>query len=199
MGLKVGYARVSTVGQNLEVQLTRLKECDRIYKEKVSAGSTKNRPELQNALDFVREDDVFFVTKLDRLARSVIDLSHIVQLLEEKKVDLVVVDQGIDTTTIYGKLQFHILAAIGEFERGLIRERSNEGRQRAIEQGVIFGARAKLSDQEIEELVNDFELTELSRRELAKLYGISRSTLYRLYAEYKQELERGLEIELVYE
>ena len=199
MGLSVGYARVSTVGQNLDVQLNRLAECDRIYKEKVSAGSTKNRPELLKALDFVREDDVFIVTKLDRLARSVIDLSHIVQRLEEKKVDLVVIDQGIDTTNIYGKLQFHILAAIGEFERGLIRERSREGRQRAIDQGVIFGARPKLTDQEIEDLVIDYETPGLSRRELAKRYGISKSTLYRTYADYKQELERGLEIEIVFE
>ena len=199
MGLKVGYARVSTVGQKLDVQLDRLAECDRIYREKVSAGSTKNRPELQKALDFVREEDVFFVTKLDRLARSVIDLSHIVQRLEEKKVDLIVVDQGIDTTTIYGKLQFHILAAIGEFERGLIRERSREGRQRAIDQGVVFGARPKLTEQEIDALVADFEIAASSRSELANLYGISKSTLYRIYAEYKQELERGFEIELVCE
>jgi hypothetical protein len=70
---------------------------------------------LKNALDFVREEDVFVVTKLDRLARSVVDLSLIVQRLEEKNVDLVVMDQGIDTTTIYGRLQFNILAAIGEF------------------------------------------------------------------------------------
>ena len=115
MGMKVGYARVSTSGQKLDLQLDRLADCDRIYREKVSAASAKNRPELKNALDFVREEDVFVVTKLDRLARSVVDLSNIVQRLEEKKVDLVVLDQGIDTTTIYGKLQFNILAAIGEF------------------------------------------------------------------------------------
>ena len=131
MGMRVGYARVSTIGQKLDVQLDHLSECDRIYREKASASSTKNRPELKNALDFVREEDVFVVTKLDRLARSVVDLSNIIQLLEEKNVDLVVLDQGIDTTSIYGKLQFNILASIGEFERGLITERSLEGRQKA--------------------------------------------------------------------
>ncbi len=131
MGMRVGYARVSTVGQKLDVQLDHLADCDRIYREKVSASSTKNKPELKNALDFVREEDVFVVTKLDRLARSVVDLSNIIQLLEEKNVDLVVLDQGIDTTTIYGKLQFNILASIGEFERGLITERSLEGRMKA--------------------------------------------------------------------
>ena len=183
MGMKVGYARVSTSGQNLDIQLDRLVECDRIYREKVSAGSTKNRPELKNALDFVREEDVFMVTKLDRLARSVVDLSNIVQRLEEKKVDLVVLDQGIDTTTIYGKLQFNILAAIGEFERGLIRERSREGREKAKARGVRFGARPKLTPDEILSLVQDFGTPGLSKRELAELYGISISSVYRLYSE----------------
>jgi DNA invertase Pin-like site-specific DNA recombinase len=97
MGMRVGYARVSTVGQKLDVQLDHLAGCDRIYREKASASLTKNRAELKNALDFVREEDVFAVTKLDRLARSVVDLSNVIQLIEEKKVDLVVLDQGIDT------------------------------------------------------------------------------------------------------
>ena len=127
-GMRIGYARVSSSGQRLDVQLDRLSDCDRVFHEKVSGKSTKGRPELQSALDFVREGDVFVVTKLDRLARSVVDLAGIVQKLETKKVDLVVLDQGIDTTTMYGRLQFNILAAIGEFEREMIKERSTEGR-----------------------------------------------------------------------
>lgn len=187
MGMKVGYARVSTSGQNLDVQMERLADCDRIYREKASAGSTKNRPELKSALDFVREDDVFVVTKLDRIARSVVDLSLIVQHLENKKVDLVVLDQGIDTTTIYGKLQFNILAAIGEFERGIIRERSREGREKAKERGVRFGARPKLSPENIEMLLQDFETPELSKAEIGRIYGISVSSVYRLYYENKDQ------------
>jgi len=183
MGMKVGYARVSTSGQKLDLQLDRLGDCDRIYREKASASSAKNRPELKNALDFVREEDIFVVTKLDRLARSVVDLSNIVQRLEEKNVDLVVLDQGIDTTTIYGKLQFNILAAIGEFERGLIRERSREGREKAKERGVKFGARPKLDSDEIQSLVQDFNTPGLSKRDLAEVYGISISSVYRLYSE----------------
>jgi len=84
MGMRVGYARGSTVGQKLDVQLDHLADCDRIYREKVSASSTKNRPELKNALDFVREEDVFVVTKLDRLVRSVVDLSNIINCLRKK-------------------------------------------------------------------------------------------------------------------
>lgn len=108
MGMRVGYARVSTVGQKLDVQLDRLSDCDCIFKEKASAASTAKRPEFKNALDFVRDGDIFVVTKLDRLARSVVDLSNIVQLLEEKDVDLVVPDQGINTTSIYGSVSYKL-------------------------------------------------------------------------------------------
>jgi len=96
--MKVGYARVSTTGQKLDVQLDRLANCDRVYHEKMSASSAHNRPEFQKALDFVRDEDVFIVTELDRLARSVVDLSEIVKMLLKKNVDLMVLDQGIDTT-----------------------------------------------------------------------------------------------------
>ena len=120
MGMRVGYAWVSTVEQKLEVKMDHLADSDRIFREKASASSTKNRPEPKNALDFIREEDVFVVTKLDRLARSVVDLSIIVQRLEEKSVDLVVMDQGIDTTTIYGKLQMKLPAASYGVSRGLI-------------------------------------------------------------------------------
>ena len=185
-GMRVGYARASSVGQKLDVQLDRLSDSDRVFKEKVSASSAEKRTELKKALDFVCEGDVFMVTKLDRLARSVVDLSNIVRFLEEKDVGLVVLDQGIDTTTIYGKLQLNILGAIGEFERGLIRERSMEGRMRAIAKGVRFGVRAKLSDDEIQEMVRLFETDELSKTDIGEIFDISRSSVYRLYADYKE-------------
>lgn len=185
-GMRIVYARVSSSGQKLDVQLDRLADCDRIFHEKVSAASAKNRPELQKALDFVRVEDVFVVTKLDRLARSVVDLAGIVQKLEAKKVDLVVLDQGIDTTTMYGRLQFNILAAIGEFERELIKERSMEGRIKAIARGVKFGAKPKLTKQELVDLIRDFEAPGCSKTEIAEHYGLSRSSVYRLYSVNRQ-------------
>jgi DNA invertase Pin-like site-specific DNA recombinase len=188
MVMKVGYARVSTVVQKLDVQMDHWADCDRIFRERASTSSTKNRPELKNALDFVREEDIFVVTKLDRFARSVAYLSIIVQRLEEKNVDLVVIDQGIDTTTIYGKLQFNILAAIGEFERGLIRERSLEGREKAKARGVVFGARPKRTSHKIIEILNDYETPGCSKREFAEHYGISISSVYRLYYEHREAL-----------
>jgi DNA invertase Pin-like site-specific DNA recombinase len=188
-GMRIGYARVSSSGQKLDVQLDRLADCDRIFHEKVSGKSTKGRPELKNALDFVRVGDVFVVTKLDRLARSVVDLSGIVQMLEAKQVDLVVLDQGIDTTTMYCRLQFNILAAIGEFERELIRERSMEGREKAKARGVKFGAKPKLTKKEIQDLIKDFEAPGCSKKEIAKHYGIAKSTVYKLYAENRQRAD----------
>jgi DNA invertase Pin-like site-specific DNA recombinase len=176
---------VSSAGQKLDVQLDRLADCDRVFHEKASGRSAKGRLELQNALDFVRDKDVFVVTRLDRLARSVVDLAGIVQKLESKNVDLVVLDQGIDTTTMYGRLQFNILAAIGEFERELIRERSMEGRAKAIARGVKFGAKPKLTKAELAELVRDFEAPGCSKVEIAEHYGISRSSVYRLYMEHR--------------
>jgi len=140
------------------------------------------------ALDFVRDEDVFVVTKLDRLARSVIDLSTIVKRLEEKHVDFIVLDQGIDTTTIYGRLQFNILASIGEFERGLIRERSRERREKAISGGVKFGAKPKLSKAETDQLIRDFDAPGCSKVEIAEHYGLSRSSVYRLYEENRQKM-----------
>ena len=142
-GMRVGYARVSTAGQKLDLQLERLADCDRVFHEKVSGKSTRNRPELQNALDFVRDGDVFVVTKLDRLARSVVDLANIVQKFEVKNVDLVVLDQGIDTTSIYGRLQFNILAAIGEFERGIILGALIRGQNARPGQGCQIWSQAK--------------------------------------------------------
>ena len=93
MGMRIGYARVSSRGQKLDIQFDRLADCDRVFYEKASGATAKDRPELQKALDYVRDEDVFVVTKLDRLARSVVDLANIVKRFQKKNVDLVVLDQ----------------------------------------------------------------------------------------------------------
>ena len=180
MTQRIGYARVSTTGQSLDIQLEKLTGCDKIYKEKVSAASKNGRPELKSALDYIREGDLFVVSRLDRLARSVTDLAEIVRVLETKKVDLVVLDQAIDTTTPAGRLLFHILGAIAEFERELIRERAMEGRARAKAEGVKFGARPKLNKNQLEAFQTEFIAPGTSKKKIAERYGISRSTAYRL-------------------
>ena len=116
VGQRVGYARVSTSGQHLGLQLEKLSDCDRIFQEKASGGKGVSRPALKEALAYARGGDVFVVTKLDRLARSVHDLMQITQTLQDKNCDLQVLDQELDTSTPNGRLVFHVLAVIGEFE-----------------------------------------------------------------------------------
>lgn len=120
------------------------------------------------------------MTRLDRLARSVADLTELVSQFEQKQVDFIVLDQQIDTSTPTGRLMFHVLAAIGEFERELIRERSAEGMARAKANGVKFGVRPKLKKRQIAELRQEFAAHEIERSELARRYGIGTTTLYRL-------------------
>lgn len=114
--------------------------CDKIFEEKKSGASRRERAALAQALTFVREGDQLVITRLDRLARSVLDLSQITAEIAAKKVDLIVLDQAIDTCSPTGRLLFHMLGAIGEFERDLIRERAADGIARAKAAGVKFGA-----------------------------------------------------------
>lgn len=127
------------------------------------------------------------MTRLDRLARSVLDLAQITTEIAAKKVDLVVLDQSIDTGTPTGRLLFHMLAAIGEFERDLIKERAADGIARAKAKGVKFGAKSKLSAEQIAALRNAFANPETDRKKLARDYGIGRATLYRICSESRRE------------
>jgi DNA invertase Pin-like site-specific DNA recombinase len=181
--MRVGYARVSTEGQSLESQLEALAKdgCERVFEEKASGKDATNRPQLKMALDYVREGDVLVVTKLDRLARSMYDLSQTSKVLREKGVGLKVIDQPeIDTTSAIGELLFNVIGAIAVFERSLIVERTAEGRAKAKAKGVKFGAKAKLSEEEVSQLKEELPTWEGSMRELAAKYGISRASLYRL-------------------
>ncbi|MES9964831.1 MAG: recombinase family protein [Candidatus Sedimenticola sp. 20ELBAFRAG] len=176
----IGYARVSSVGQSLEVQNEKLKEygCTKIYKEKRS-GTTANRPELKNCIDYVRDGDVLVITKLDRLARSTLDLHKIIEELNQKKVGFKVLDQSIDTTTKEGKLMFSMLAAVAEFETALRSERQMEGIKKAKNLGVAFGRKAKLTDEQVQEMRSKRESGVLIK-DLMNEYGISKASVYRL-------------------
>lgn len=179
--MKVGYGRVSTTGQSLELQQQKLEQvgCERIYMEKKSGSTQAGRVELKQALAFCREGDVLVVTKLDRLARSLNDLLTITKTLEQKNVGLIILDQNIDTTTPQGKLMFQMVGAFGEFERALINERAAEGREKAKQQGVKFGRKPTLSDEKVESLKEAFNRG-VDKKELMQEYGISRATMYRL-------------------
>ncbi|MGL4184741.1 MAG: recombinase family protein [Thiotrichaceae bacterium] len=181
--MKIGYARVSTTGQDYETQLTKLKAegCEKIFSEKQSGKSTESRVQLKAALEFCREGDTLIITKLDRLARSMGDLWQIVRELDTKGVGFKVLDQaGMDTTTPTGKLMFNILGSIAEFERDLINARTEEGRKAAKAKGVQFGRKAKLGDEQMEAVRDDVKAGILSMEAIGEKHGISRKTVYRI-------------------
>jgi DNA invertase Pin-like site-specific DNA recombinase len=140
----VGYARVSSTGQDLSVQLEKLKGCDKVFKEKRS-GVDAGRPELKRCLEYLREGDALLVTKIDRLARSTSDLYRIVSQLAEKGVEFKVLDDpSIDTSSRTGKLVMGVLALIAEFENDIRRERQMDGIKKARERGTRFGRKPLL-------------------------------------------------------
>lgn len=181
----IGYARVSSVGQKLDVQLDKLRAagCERVYQEKRSGATASKRPELTQALDYVRDGDTFVVTKLDRLARSVADLAAIANQLDRKGVFLRILDQQIDTSTSEGRLMFHMLGAFAEFERDIRAERQADGIAKAKENGVKFGRSVKLTDSQKNEIRQRVADSNISKTELAREYGIGRATLYRILGE----------------
>lgn len=194
--MKIGYARVSSTGQDYQTQLEKLQAtgCEKIFHEKQSGKSADDRAQLQAALEFAREGDVFVITKLDRLARSMNDLTSITSELQKKGVGFVVTDQQIDTTTPTGKLLFNILGSLAEFERDLINARCEEGRKAAKSKGVQFGRKPKMTDEQLEALKSDVKEGALSMQAIADKYGIARNSVYRLAgskADYLDTLRAG--------
>ena len=177
---KIGYARVSSTGQSLEVQLDKLSQvgCDKIYHEKQS-GKTAARPEFQKCMNYLREGDTLVITRLDRLARSVIHLSQVAERFQAENIDLVVIDQSIDTATPTGRLMFNMLAAIAEFETDLRSERQLEGIAKAKEHGVKFGRPTKRTAERDLEIYNKREKG-ISIGFLAKEYDLGSATIYRI-------------------
>jgi DNA invertase Pin-like site-specific DNA recombinase len=174
----VGYARVSSLGQDLAVQLEKLKGCDKVFKEKRS-GIDAGRPELKACLDYLRDSDTLLVTKLDRLARSTPDLYRIVSQLTERGIAFKVVDDpSINTSTRTGKLIMGILALIAEFENDIRRERQQDGINKAKAEGVRFGPKPLLTlevVQKIKELRSDgATVPEIMRR-----MKLSKASVYR--------------------
>jgi DNA invertase Pin-like site-specific DNA recombinase len=173
----VGYARVSSVGQSLEVQLDKLKGCDKLYQEKKS-GATGKRTQLEMCLEYVREGDTLVVTRLDRLARSTLHLCQIADELKRKSVNLQVLDQNIDTSDATGRLLFNMLGAIAQFETEIRAERQMDGIQKAKERGIKFGRDRSLTPAQITELKQRRKQGVLIKTLMAD-YNISKATVYR--------------------
>lgn len=183
-GQLIGYARVSTQGQDLAQQRETLSSmgCQRIFEEKVS-GAKRDRPELGRLLDHLRTGDVVTVTRLDRLARSTNDLLHIAERINDSGAGLrSLAEPWADTTSPAGRMVLTIFAGIADFERSLIGERTSAGRAAALARGVRFGPRPTLS---AEQIVHARRLIEEEGRpvtEAARILNVHRATLYRALA-----------------
>ncbi|MCK6256804.1 recombinase family protein [Fictibacillus sp. KIGAM418] len=177
--MKIGYARVSTLDQSLDMQMDALKAagCDRVFTEHAS-GAQDDRPELQRALDILRPGDVFVVWKLDRLARSTKKLITVAEQLEAAGVELVSIQDRIDTTTAIGKAMFRMIGVIAELERDMIRERTQAGLAAARARGRM-GGRPKADQRKIDQSIALYDTQKYTVNEICDLTGISRSLLYR--------------------
>lgn len=188
--MKVGYARVSSQGQNLETQIEILKKagCEKIFQEKKSGKSSNNRIEFQSALDFVRDGDILMVTRLDRFARGNIDLYKNLEILQNKKVELKATNQDFDTTSSYGRAMFGVIATMAEFEIDLKAERQAEGIKNAQARGVKFGAKPKMTIEQVQEAESLQKTGKKTNQQIADYFGVGRSTLLRYLANYKKSL-----------
>ena len=185
--MKIGYARVSTHEQNLDLQLNELKKagCDRIFHDKIS-GVKSDRPELKKALELLAEGDTLVVWKLDRLARSLKHLIEIVNDLEDRQIGFTSLTESVDTTTNGGKLIFHIFGALAEFERGLIVERTKAGLKAARARGKLGGRPRKLINGKKDLLFKLYDEGEMSINEICETLSISRQSLYNYLNARKQ-------------
>ena len=182
---KIGYARTSTVDQNLDAQIEALTAagCGMVRKEQRSGATLDGRPELKTILDFIHPGETLVVTRIDRLARSMQDLQTIVRRLKEKDAHLAATEQPVDTSTAAGKAFFDMLGVFAEFETNLRRERQAEGIKVAKSKGVYRGRSPKIDMSAIQaKLMEGCSPTEISRE-----MGVSRGTVYKAKAQMALE------------
>jgi DNA invertase Pin-like site-specific DNA recombinase len=177
---KIGYARVSSISQNLDAQIQSLKDsgCEKIFKEKTT-GTNTNRPQFKSLMKFLREGDILYITRLDRLARNTRDLLNIKHELEERSIGLVVVEQNIDTTNPMGKLLFGVLSIFAEFDLDLKKENQREGIAIAKESGTKFGRKKICTEEQVLE-IKRLRADGVIIKELMAQYKVSKASVYRM-------------------
>lgn len=181
MNQRIGYARVSTDDQNLDLQRDALNRsgCAKIYQETAS-GKAVGRPELEQCRKALRPGDTLVVWRLDRVGRSLPDLVQIVAELEQQGIGFESLSERIETGGAAGKLVFHVFAALAEFERNLIRERTHAGLAAARARGRAGGRKPKLDAQQIHEINRLMTDPNVSVNQIAKRYKVSRTTIYKV-------------------
>lgn len=180
MNQRIGYARVSTDDQHLDLQRDALRQarCGVVYEEAVSGKNTA-RPEFEQCRNALRAGDTLVVWRLDRLGRSLSDLLQIVTELEQGSIGFESLTEKIETGSPAGKLIFHIFAALAEFDRGLIRERTQAGLAAARARGRAGGRKPKLGEQRVREIKALLRDPDIQVTEVARRYGVSRTTIYK--------------------
>ncbi|MES2062577.1 MAG: recombinase family protein [Bacteroidota bacterium] len=195
----IGYARVSTQDQNLDLQLTALADfgCAKVFQEKVSGKNTE-RPELKKLLAQLRAGDSVVVWKLDRLGRSIQDLISLVELFKSNDVNFVSITDSIDTSTAMGRFTFNIFASLAQFEREIIRERTNAGLSAARARGRKGGRPSGLSKEKIKDAEQIKILFDAGRNieDIKKTFKVSQATIYR-YVKLINERDAQAETQLV--
>jgi DNA invertase Pin-like site-specific DNA recombinase len=178
--MKIGYARISTADQSLELQVDALKltGCHKVFTD-VASGSKSSRPGLDKALEYIRVGDTLVVWKLDRLGRSLKHLIEVVDSLAHKGIHFASVQENLDTSTSSGKLLFHIFGAIAEFERGLIQERTQAGLQAARARGRMGGRPKKMTPAKIKQAQILAADPSMTVGEICQALEISRDTYHR--------------------
>lgn len=178
--MRIGYARVSTVDQNLELQTDALEKagCEKIFTDQAS-GARDDRKGMIDAIEFCRKGDSLVVWKLDRLGRSLKHLIETINLLHEKKVGFISLQENIDTTTSGGKLVFHLFGALAEFERELIRERTNAGLASARSRGRMGGRPKAMNTKQLRIAKTMLKDPNTTIKEVCETLQVSKTTLYR--------------------
>lgn len=182
--MKIGYARVSTADQNLDLQTDALKEagCEKIFTDHGVSGAKAERPGLDKALDHIRKKDVLVIWKLDRLGRSLSHLLSIVEDLKQRGAHFASVQDGFDTSTASGKMVFSVIGAMAEYERNLTRERTMAGLASARARGRKGGRPKQLDESSVKVAIALANADELTINEICKQVECSRSTYYRQIA-----------------
>lgn len=189
----IGYARVSTKEQNLDMQIAALRKAgckdENIYQEKQSGKSRNGRTELKAMLEAVKPGDTLVVWRLDRLGRSTRDLIELIGELDSQGVGFISLNENIDTTSAQGKLIFTVFSALAEFERNIISERTKAGLDAARARGRVGGRRPKLNKEQKAEIIKAYEANMVTNRRLAEMYDVSLRTIGNVLSEHKKTKE----------
>ncbi len=182
MAMKIGYARVSTEEQNLDLQLNALTKagCRKIHQDKGLSGAVRSRPGLEDALSELKTGDTLVVWKLDRLGRSLVHLVETINSLSQRGIEFSSLTEKIETVSPSGRLVFHLMAAMAEFERSLISERTRAGMQAAKAKGTHLGRRPALNFSQQKEICLAINLEREAIPDVAERYGVHPRTIRRV-------------------